>query len=341
MDRTEPRHPINYVAKRTGLSTHVIRVWERRYGAVKPVRTETNRRLYSDADIDRLRLLRAVTEAGHSIGHIAALSDEELWALAAASSVLPARIATGIPTPEPGEFQAVTASAADFLGRCQEAVGAMDGRALESALLEASLSLNQFRLLDELVGPLMRWVGEQWHDGHLRVAHEHLASAIVRTFLSNVRAAYSQNGTAPVLLVATPSGQYHEIGAELAAALAAMEGWHEVYFGPNLPVQEIANAARESRARLVALGISYIADRPSLLREIQELRRFLPESVPLVLGGAAATEHREAFERMGAYCAADLAEFREVLRQVAAGGQAQSSPSRPDEHGNGHGNGNS
>ena len=61
------------VARRTGLSAHVIRVWERRYGAVTPVRTGTNRRLYTEEDIERLSLLRRLTEAGHNIGNVAAL----------------------------------------------------------------------------------------------------------------------------------------------------------------------------------------------------------------------------------------------------------------------------
>ncbi len=82
MNSVEPRHPISYVARRCGLTTHAIRVWERRYDAVRPVRTGKNRRLYSDADIERLRLLKTVTSAGHSIGQIAELGLEELQALA-------------------------------------------------------------------------------------------------------------------------------------------------------------------------------------------------------------------------------------------------------------------
>ena len=60
-------HSIKIVAQRTGLSSHVIRVWERRYDAVSPRRTETNRRLYSDGDIERLKLLGEATEIGHTL----------------------------------------------------------------------------------------------------------------------------------------------------------------------------------------------------------------------------------------------------------------------------------
>jgi AAA family ATP:ADP antiporter len=70
------------VARRTGLSAHVIRIWEKRYGAVEPERTGTNRRLYSDEQIERLSLLRDLTQAGHRIGHVAKLPTEKLRQLA-------------------------------------------------------------------------------------------------------------------------------------------------------------------------------------------------------------------------------------------------------------------
>ena len=69
-----PEYSIKVVARRTGLSPHVIRAWERRYGAVEPERSATGRRLYSDTEIERLQALERATRAGHSIGQIAQLS---------------------------------------------------------------------------------------------------------------------------------------------------------------------------------------------------------------------------------------------------------------------------
>ena len=83
----EQGHPIRVVARRTGLTSHVIRVWEKRYGAVSPLRTPTNRRLYSDRDVERLQLLHRAILAGHSIGQIAQLPNERLRALVAADEM--------------------------------------------------------------------------------------------------------------------------------------------------------------------------------------------------------------------------------------------------------------
>ena len=75
---SEIQHTIKVAARKSGLTPHVIRVWERRYDAVSPDRTDTNRRRYSDAEIERLTLLRTATHAGHSISTVAKLPVEKL-----------------------------------------------------------------------------------------------------------------------------------------------------------------------------------------------------------------------------------------------------------------------
>src|SRR5271165_2585041 len=75
------QHSIKIASRRSGLSPHVIRVWEKRYGAVVPSRTKTNRRLYGEAEIERLRLLGLATKAGHTIKNAVKLSNAELKAL--------------------------------------------------------------------------------------------------------------------------------------------------------------------------------------------------------------------------------------------------------------------
>jgi DNA-binding transcriptional MerR regulator len=83
----DAHHPIQLAARLTGLSTHVIRIWEQRYRAVEPTRTASNHRLYSQDDIERLGLLREVTHAGHNISQVARLSNDELRALAENAAV--------------------------------------------------------------------------------------------------------------------------------------------------------------------------------------------------------------------------------------------------------------
>mgnify|MGYP001577080208 CR=1 FL=1 len=79
MENTEDEYfEISAVARLTGISPHVLRVWERRYGVVQPNRSKNQRRKYSSADIQRLSLLKTLVDNGHSIGSVVELSMDQL-----------------------------------------------------------------------------------------------------------------------------------------------------------------------------------------------------------------------------------------------------------------------
>jgi MerR family transcriptional regulator, light-induced transcriptional regulator len=300
-------HPIRVVARRTGLTAHVIRVWEKRYGAVSPMRTPTNRRLYSDRDVERLQLLHRATLAGHSIGQIAQLPNERLQALVATDDlVTPAR-------PKAPSQRSVDSSPQRLLDASLEAVERLDAARLEEILTQAAVALSQPVLIEQLIVPLMYRIGERWHEGTLRVAHEHLASAVVRTSLGSLSRGFGPSPSDPTLVVATPSGQLHELGALIVATTAASNGWHVTYLGPSLPAEDIAAAAHQSRARAVALSLVYPPDDPFLRGELSRLRRGLPEGVVVLVGGQAYDAYREALEKIGALVLNDLAELRQHL----------------------------
>jgi DNA-binding transcriptional MerR regulator/methylmalonyl-CoA mutase cobalamin-binding subunit len=296
-------HAIKAVARRTGLSAHVIRIWEKRYGAVKPVRTGTNRRLYSEDQIERLTLLRDITRSGHSIGHVAKLSTARLKALAAE--------APGGNGSAPGA--PAGAPAPSFLEECMGAVKNLDSRALDEALGRAETALGGQGLLQRVIAPLAERIGDLWRDGTITAAHEHFASVVIRIFLGHAARPFAGADGAPVLVAATPSGQLHELGALLAAATAANLGWRVTYLGASLPAAEIAGAARQQRARAVALSLVYPEDDPGLEVELSRLRQLLPPDVVLLAGGRARAAYRDALDKIGARKIEDLAHLCSTL----------------------------
>ena len=168
------KFPIKVVSQMTGLSVHVIRAWEKRYNVVEPERTDTNRRLYSEEDIEKLRLLNEAVQNGHNIGGIANISIQEL------KSILHQEKRTALK----GVSEELTSDVDSLLSSCIEAVKAYDRKELETILLKASSKLSQPALIENLVVPLVYKIGDLWHEGIIRVANEHLATASHQVFFS-------------------------------------------------------------------------------------------------------------------------------------------------------------
>lgn len=300
-------HPIQLAARLSGLSTYVIRIWEQRYGAIEPRRTPTNHRLYSQADIERLSLLREATRAGHNISQVARLSNEKLRALTAHR---PGRTAPAAPAAAPG-------SGTDrLLEECLAAAQSLDGRALDEALQRATTELGAQGALQRLVGPLAQALGDLWREGRITAAQEHFATGQLRAFLSNLARPFGGSEAGPCLIVATPAGQLHELGALIVAALATNLGWQVTNLGVSLPAAEIAGAAQLKGARAVALSIVYPEDDPRLPRELTRLRELLPPATALLVGGRAMPAYRETLVAMRAVLIDDLLEFGRALDRL-------------------------
>ena len=308
-----PRHPIGVVARRTGLKPDLIRAWERRYGAVAPGRTETRRRFYSDEDVERLQLLRRVVSSGRGISQVAGLSNPELEALIEAEPA-PAAYAPSYPAAPEEADEAAEA----FLNRCLAAAQRLDVRELELELDRASVLFSRTHLIERVLVSLMRRIGDLWHQGALRPIHEHMASSVVRSFLGGMRGACHPELSAPHLVVTTPARQRHELGALLAAATAACEGWQVTYLGPDLPPEEIAAAALQKGARAVALGITYPPDDPLLVDDLRRLRRLLVPPTLLIVGGRACPAYANILQEIGALHLEDLAGLRRELHGMRA-----------------------
>lgn len=177
---TDPGHPIKVVSRRTGLSPHLIRIWERRYRAVVPQRTSTNRRLYADSDIERLLLLHRAVRAGRSIGSVAHLSFNELQSLVAQDE------AKGFVATPGTRRAAVENSPEHFIELSLAAIRELNADQLDTVLRQASVMLSQPVLIEQVIVPLMYRIGDLWREGNCRVVHEHIASSVVRNFLGNL-----------------------------------------------------------------------------------------------------------------------------------------------------------
>jgi DNA-binding transcriptional MerR regulator len=312
-------HPIQIAARRTGLSADVIRAWERRHGVVTPTRSATGRRLYSDADIERLRLTAQATLTGRTVAQLAGLSTKQLAALVRQEPALPLPAATAPPT----------APELEHLRACLDALARFDGAGLHAALGRATVALSAEAFLDAVVVRLWERVAEGVHQGTLRAAHQHLAQAVLRRVLDRLTETATLPGAGPDLVVATPPGQTQEIGALLAAAAAAAEGWRVVYLGPGLPAEDIAEASAQAGARAVTVSLGAAPADRIVARELRRLRTLLPNDVALVVEGSGAEAHRGVLREIGAQVLRDVPTLLARLRALRETSGAPADHARP------------
>lgn len=270
----EAKYRVGMVSKMTGLSTHTLRMWEKRYVAVLPKRTEAGGRLYTDADVERLRLLRELVEAGHSIGGIAKLSDPDLRHMATSSPAPPS--------------QPTVQHLPELCSRVMKAIEQLQIQDAEQMLSRAALSTEPSEFLQKVVAPVLVEIGDRWQRGELRIAHEHAGSTVMRGLLFSLMRLYPAGNSRRRAVIATPAKEDHELGALMVAMLAAMHGWSVLYLGPDLPAEEIAYAVTDTHADLLMLSITNLKPKDAQ-REIAAVEAAIPERVKVLVGGRAAS----------------------------------------------------
>jgi DNA-binding transcriptional MerR regulator/methylmalonyl-CoA mutase cobalamin-binding subunit len=275
--RAHDAFPLRTVAAMTGLTPDLIRAWEKRYRVVSPIRGARGARLYTATDIAHLRLLARVVGAGRAIGDVATLGRAELEQLAA-QSTQSEREPEGAEAPASREL---------VVDRILERLRRFDDAGVARLLGDAVVGLGPRDFVHDVVAPLVQQVGACWASGTVSIAEEHLLTGTLRTLLASLMQGRLRHG--PSLLLATPSGERHELGLLLVALLALDTGAGVVYLGVDLPAAEIVAAARRARARAVGLSVVTSDNHSRALQEIEAIQSGLPADVELWLGGVGAT----------------------------------------------------
>lgn len=308
-DRSEGRaaawYAIGAVARKTGLTVHTLRAWERRYGVVEPQRSGGGSRLYSTSDIVRLRLLRRATDAGHSIGQIAELDVEALRDLLRDEPA-----AAPPPAPEGGEGE-IRWVVAEIL----KGVELMDGPRIHSLLMRAVVNFPMRDVIEQILVPVLQRVGDLWAAGTICPANEHLLTVNVRRVVSWLTESLPIEAEAPTILVTTPSGQWHDLPAQIGGAIAAMGGWRVVFLGPNLETGDIEEAVSITGARAVLLGVT-ITESEMMVTQLERLQRNLPAETKVLVGGKGLEMWRERLADAGVEWLPDYRSLEKTLQSI-------------------------
>jgi DNA-binding transcriptional MerR regulator/methylmalonyl-CoA mutase cobalamin-binding subunit len=305
---------VKAVSLLSGVSPHTLRAWERRYNAVSPQRTKTGRRVYTFADVERLKLLSRLVDSGYSIGGIARMARDELDGLA--SKLAPSQAPVAL------SAAPVAASEGAYGGTIGKMIDALKGyqlAALDQELARARATLPIRTLVLEVFGTLMSEVGDLVTEERIGIAQEHALSAMLRGHLGQIfQSLNARNDAGISVVLSTPEGDLHEFGILMSAILCASHGMAVHYLGPNLPPQDLADAATGTRAHLVILGCTPLptgAAASPLKSYLKRLTRDLRRDTQVWVGGGGAADPLERSQEPNLRHVPTLVMLDELLSQ--------------------------
>jgi DNA-binding transcriptional MerR regulator/methylmalonyl-CoA mutase cobalamin-binding subunit len=272
-NRPGPSLSISEVERDTGIAKDTLRIWERRYGFPNPARDAGGERSYDAAQVQALRLIKRLLDAGKRPGKIIGRTLDELTQLAAEQTAgVPAA-----PLPESADLEML------------DILRSHDSRALDERLSHLLLKNGLHRFVIGVLAPLNVMIGEAWVRGDMTTFDEHLYSEAVQALLRAVLHGMPRHRGRPRILLTTFPQEQHGLGLLMVEALLAAEYATCVSLGTQTPVGDIADAAQAHQVDIVALSFS--GSFPARLASdgIALLRKTLPPAIEVWVGGRGAT----------------------------------------------------
>lgn len=268
-----PTWRIGELSRRVGVSDHLLRAWETRYGLLHPSRSPGGYRLYSQADADRIGRMQAHLAAG-------------LSAAEAAQAVLAEGGASPVSGPAPAATPGlgVRVEVGELAGSLRQALDAFDEPTAQAVLDRLLAELSLATVLRDVVLPYLGELGERWQSGRASVAQEHFASFVIRGRLAGLARGWG-GGRGPRAVLACPSLELHDLALMVFGIMLNRQGWRIDYLGTSTPLDQIAAAVDQTSPDLVVLAASV----PEVLEPLRGELAALAARVPLALAGPGVT----------------------------------------------------
>jgi DNA-binding transcriptional MerR regulator len=262
---------IGELSRRLGVTDHVLRAWESRYGLLQPVRSAGGFRLYSAADEWRIRQMQAYLADG-------------LSAAEAARTVLRVGEDNGAGHGRAAGPHPAVLAASELPSDLRQALDAFDEPAAQAALDRLVSDLSLPTVLRDVVLPYLTELGERWESGTASIAQEHFATNVIRGRLAGLARGWG-GGHGPRAILACPPGEQHDMALMIFGIVLNRNGWSIDYFGINTPVEELERAVDATHPDLVVLAATV----PETLESLRPKLAALARRAPLALAGAGAT----------------------------------------------------
>lgn len=220
---------ISQLSQFSGIKPHTIRIWEQRYNAFKPNRSDGNTRYYDDSQLRRLLNIVSLMESGHKVSSLCSMADNDLYLLVSNLNTFE--------TSESTEY---------FISQLIAAGINYDTGYFELIFSDCVLKFGMKDAYMKVIYPMMERIGLMWATDSLPTAHEHFISNIVRQkILAVLDSIESPDPESENWLLFLPENEFHEVGLLYAHLVIRLSGKKVIYLGSNLPVESVISAVRD------------------------------------------------------------------------------------------------
>lgn len=267
------QYSIKDVEQLTGVKAHTLRIWEQRYNAIQPHRTDTNIRFYDDDQLKFLINVSLLMKHGRKVSRVFKMSpdemSQELKLLIKASS-------------EKGEYTSLQADALVL------AMLELDEDRFEKIISNVTLRYGFETCMIQVVIPFLSKVGILWATSEINVAQEHFISNLVRRKLIVAIDAQTNNDESDQrFLLFLPEGELHEIGLLFAKYLIKSRGHKTIYLGQSVPLADLGKLNNLYRCNYLVTYFTVGYDREQMYTYLAGLKQHFASQTILVCGPLA------------------------------------------------------
>lgn len=270
--------PISTVSTLTGVNPVTLRAWERRYGLIKPHRTQSGHRLYSDEDIDLIRLVLELIDQGVAISRVK-------------EALKTSQIDAETQNPDQTHWQ-------QYQEDMLRGVNNFDENLLDAVYSEAMSLYPVDVVTRQLLLPLLGKLGQRWDLVSTGIAEEHFFSVFMRNKLGARFHHQNQKNSGPRLIAACLPGEQHEFGLMLFSLAAHARGYRIILLGADMPIEQLSEVVHRSNSNGIVLSSSMNMDAEKLHTQLKQL--VIRSQVPVWVGGMTSEYQRESIESAGA-----------------------------------------
>jgi MerR family transcriptional regulator, light-induced transcriptional regulator len=277
---------VKAIVRLVGINENTLRGWERRYGAVSPLRDEEGRRTYSAKDFERIQCLWQLVQNGHSIGRLAPLSTIKLKSLLSEH-------------PEKSKLAEPQADVISvLLKQIVKDLEKFDVEKLNTHLQQARFEVSVKEIVLHLILPLMREVGRLVLENKMNIADEHILSALLRDYLGSIYQSLSpynlsSRQMSKCVILTSREGDIHEFGILLSAILSNLHRLKSIYLGPNMPVNDLIEACQQFKSDYLVLSLMKLPPQREVVTSLEYLKKLdqsVPKKVTFILGGSDSVD---------------------------------------------------